>query len=242
MEGVRKGKGELYDFLRNNNGTVFINRDYDYLQTMSKGIPHLYGYGITTGEISGTVKKSEPFLEIDMKNGVGFSSIQTQLVGDYNLPNILCAVAAGKYFKIPEEKIKTSLEQYLPANGRSQMIRMGTNEIILDAYNANPSSMKAAIENFAKLPGSGKVLLLGGMMELGEYSLEEHQSIIQLIQQYTWKNVVLVGGDFRQARHPFIYFDGVIQAREWLNEQHFENTHLLVKGSRSMEMEKVLTH
>jgi UDP-N-acetylmuramoyl-tripeptide--D-alanyl-D-alanine ligase len=240
MEGVRKGKGELFDFLKTHDGTAFIDRDYDYLQGMSKGINRVYSYGTEVGDIVGVVKKSEPFLEVEMKKGVEFVSLQTHLAGDYNLPNVLSAIAVGKYFKVADEKIKLAIEQYIPSNSRSQIIEKGTNQIILDAYNANPTSMKAAIENFARMPAINKVLLLGGMMELGEYSLKEHQAIIQLIEQYPWKTVVLVGGDFSKTQHPFIYFDTSAEAKEWLNHQHFEHTYLLVKGSRSMQMENVL--
>jgi UDP-N-acetylmuramoyl-tripeptide--D-alanyl-D-alanine ligase len=114
--------------------------------------------------------------------------------------------------------------------------------VVLDAYNANPSSMRLAIENFAKLKAADKVLMLGGMMELGEESLKEHEAIIDLIKQYNWKNVVLVGGDFLKLKHPFEQFENSVQAAQWLKKQSFQNTHLLVKGSRSMQMEKVLEH
>ncbi len=239
-EGVRKAKGELFDFLRAHDGTAFIYKDYDYLQTMSKGIPHIYTYGTKGAALSGTVKNSDPLLEVALAAGSNISSLQTQLVGDYNLPNVLCAIAVGKYFNVPEEKIKASIENYSPSNSRSQMIERGSNKIILDAYNANPSSMKLAIENFAKLNAVNKILLLGGMMELGEDSLQEHESLIKLIQQYPWKQVVLVGGDFKKVTHPFLYFDRSIDAREWLQQQHFENTSFLIKGSRSMQMEKLI--
>jgi UDP-N-acetylmuramoyl-tripeptide--D-alanyl-D-alanine ligase len=161
-------------------------------------------------------------------------------VGDYNLSNVLAAVAVGKYFNVPDDKIKTAIEMYSPSNSRSQLMEKGTNKIILDAYNANPSSMKLAIENFANLAADNKVLLLGAMAELGNESQHEHQSIIDLIKKYQWKNVVLVGSDFSKLDHPFIQFENAGQAKDWLQQQHFENTYLLIKGSRSMQMEKVL--
>jgi len=238
MEGVRKGKGELFDFLRANKGVAFVDNDYDYLNSMSKGIHSIYTYGTTNADIIGHVKKSAPFVEIFISKGINMGSVQTQLVGDYNLPNILCAIAVGKYFNVPEEKIKAAIENYVPSNSRSQMIDRSSNKIILDAYNANPSSMKLAIENFAKLPAENKILLLGAMMELGEDSIKEHEALIELIRQYPWKQVVLVGGDFKKIKHPFIYFDQSTQAKQWLLQQHFENAYFLVKGSRSMQMEK----
>ncbi len=241
VEGVRKGKGELFDFLGANNGSAFIYSDYDYLQSMSKGIANIYAYGTSEGNIIGHVKTSEPFLLVEMKTGVEFKSIETQLVGDYNLPNVLCAVAVGKYFNVPDTKIKTAIENYAPSNSRSQLIERGSNKIILDAYNANPSSMKVAIENFAKLHVKNKILLLGGMMELGEDSINEHEALVQLIQQYQWLQVVLVGGDFKNIQHPFLFFGNSLEAKEWFNQQQFENSSFLIKGSRSMQMEKVLS-
>jgi len=239
-EGVRKGKGELFDFLRANDGTAFIYKDFEYLQSMANGIQHIYTYGTKDATLTGTVKQSDPFLEVSLTKGINIPSLQSKLVGDYNLPNVLCAVAIGKYFNVPEEKIKASIENYTPSNSRSQMIERGSNKIILDAYNANPSSMKLAIENFAKLNATDKVLLLGGMMELGEDSLQEHEALIKLIQQYQWKKVVLVGGDFKKVDHSFLYFDRSTDAREWLQQQHFEKTSFLIKGSRSMQMEKII--
>ena len=239
-EGVKKGKGELYDFLRSHKGHVFLYEDYDYLQNMSKGIEDVYTYGTKDANVVGTVKQSDPFLEVALSKGLHIASVQTHLVGEYNLPNVLCAIAVGKYFDVPEEKIKAAIENYIPSNSRSQMIEKGSNHFILDAYNANPSSMKLAIENFAKLPSTNKILLLGGMMELGEESIHEHELLIQLIQQFTWKEVVLVGGDFKLVQHPYRYCNNSLEAKEWLLQQNFQNSYFLIKGSRSMAMEKII--
>jgi len=238
-EGVKKGKGELFDYLRANNGTAFVMNDYDYLCEMSKGIPTVITYGTHKAQTIGSVKKSEPFLEVAIKDFYA-DSIKTNLVGDYNLPNVLAAVCIGRYFKIEDNRIKTSIERYAPSNSRSQLIEKGSNKIILDAYNANPSSMKLAIENFAKLNADSKILMLGAMAELGTESLNEHKSIIDLIKKYNWKNVVLVGGDFLKTDHSFIQFKSSTDAKEWLKEQALTNSYLLVKGSRRMQMEKVL--
>ena len=239
IEGVRKGKGELYDYLRAHGGTAFVMWDYDYLQTMSAGIPTVIKYG-TTGavDIQGSVQQSEPFLTVSIAKG---ATIQTQLVGSYNLPNVLVAVTAGKFFKVPDEKIKSAIEQYTPSNSRSQLIEKNGNKFILDAYNANPTSMKLAIENFAGIHAANKVLMLGGMAELGQESLQEHEAIIELIKQHTWKAVVLVGGDFLKLDHPFIKKANSAEAAEWFRGQVFNDTYFLIKGSRSMAMEKVLS-
>lgn len=239
-EGVRKGKGELYDYMRAHNGTIFAYDDYDYLHDMSKGITNIIWYGTSKGTVTGNVSKSEPFLEVAITNGATFNSIQTQLVGDYNLPNVLCAIAVGKYFGVPDIKIKFAVEHYVPSNSRSQLIQTGSNKIILDAYNANPTSMKAAIENFSKILAPKKVLMLGGMMELGEESVAEHENIVNLISKYKWSDVVLVGGDFNKFEHGYTYLENSKEANDWFHQQDFERTYILIKGSRSMQMEKVL--
>lgn len=242
IEGVRKGKGELFDHLRTlRQSTAFVMWDYEYLREMSHGIRDIVKYGTKEGvDVRGRVKKTEPYLEVEIIRSTGNEIIKTQLVGDYNLPNVLAAVAVGQSFKIDINRIKTAIENYLPSNSRSQLISRGTNKIILDAYNANPSSMKLAIENFARLHADNKILVLGGMAELGKQSLDEHKAIVDLIGQHHWKDVVLVGGDFVKIKHPFLSFDNGAQARDWWQKQHFENTHFLVKGSRSMQMEKII--
>jgi UDP-N-acetylmuramoyl-tripeptide--D-alanyl-D-alanine ligase len=240
IEGVRKGKGELYDFLRANGGTVFANGDYDYLREMSKGIKEVITYGTNDADITGNVIQAEPFLKLRIDKGISIGEINTQLVGDYNLPNVLVAVTIGKYFSVSADNIKHSIESYTPSNSRSQLMNWKSNQVILDAYNANPSSMKLAIENFAHLHADNKMLLLGGMAELGEESLKEHESIVELIKKYKWKDVALVGGDFQKINHPFRKFNNANEAAAWLRQQNLTNAYLLVKGSRSMKMEQVL--
>lgn len=241
--GVKKAKGELFDHLRTlTHGFAFVNWDYDYLQQMSKGISGIIKYGtVSDAHVVGKVLKNDPFLEIEILQGINVKKIKTHLVGDYNLPNVLAAITVGKQFNVTEEKIKMAIENYTPSNSRSQLIEKGTNKIVLDAYNANPSSMKLAIENFSKIKSNNKVLMLGAMAELGKESLAEHQVIVHLIDQYKWKDVVLVGGDFLKIKHPWISFENSMQAREWFNNQHFENTQMLIKGSRSTQMEKVIS-
>jgi UDP-N-acetylmuramoyl-tripeptide--D-alanyl-D-alanine ligase len=239
-EGVKKGKGELFDFLKKDNGTAFIYWDYKYLQQMSTGLSNIIKYGTSEGLITGETITSEPFLSVKIYNTNTLNTIKTHLVGTYNLPNILCAVTLGKFFNVPDEKIKYAIESYLPSNSRSQLIEKGTNKIILDAYNANPTSMKAAIENFASLQFDNKIIMIGGMMELGETSIQEHQHIIQILQQYKWKAVILVGGDFMNTKHPFIFLKNSTEAKDWFNHSAFVNSYFLIKGSRSMQMEKII--
>lgn len=238
-ENVKQGKGELFQYLKNHGGTAFVNVDDPAVYDLGKSINNAVFYGNKSENVKGEIVKNDPFIEVEIQDENPFT-IQTNLVGAYNFPNVLAAVCVGKYFKIPVEKIKSAIENYQPSNSRSQLIQLGSNSIILDAYNANPGSMKAAIENFAKMKGGRKVLLLGAMMELGKESKKEHQAIISLIDQHKWKAVVLVGKNFSEIKNNYFHFEKAEQARDWLKEQHFENAQLLIKGSRSMQMEKVL--
>lgn len=240
-DGVRKGKGELFDALRTSKGTAFVMWDYDYLHSMSRGIDHTVRYGTVEGDVTGTALQSDPFLQVQFHKGIN-GLAHTQLVGVYNLPNVLAAAAVGMHFGVAKENIISALENYTPSNSRSQLVTSGSNKIILDAYNANPSSMKLAIEHFARMEGSNKYLLLGAMAELGEESIAEHQQLIQTIAQYPWKAVALVGGDFQKIDHPYQRFDDATDAGAWLQGQNPHNSMLLVKGSRSTGMEKVVAY
>lgn len=240
VEGVKKGKGELYDFLYENNGTVFLCSDFDYLVQMASKIQNKITYGTTQATYQGKISYNQQFLEVQITNQQQPVEIKTNLVGDYNFSNILTAYAIGKHFGIEDETIKKAIENYFPSNSRSQLVQWETNTVIVDAYNANPTSMKAAIENFVNQNYSTKVLLLGAMMELGEDSLAEHQQLIQLIQQYNWQDVVLVGGDFKHVNHQFTFFNTAIEVANWLNEKKYSNTAILLKGSRSTKMEQAL--
>jgi UDP-N-acetylmuramoyl-tripeptide--D-alanyl-D-alanine ligase len=240
-EGVRKAKGELFDHLRTlTHGYAFVMWDYEYLQTMSKGISGVIKYGTTNeAHVIGRVLNNEPTLTVEIMQGLNEKVVSTQMVGEYNLPNVLAAVTVGNFFKVPEEKIRSAIAGYVPSNSRSQLLKKGSNTIVMDAYNANPSSMKAAIENFANLKAENKVLLLGSMAELGNESAKEHEELIKLLKQYSWKEVVLVGKDFSKHPHSYTSFDNSEEAKKWFKDQDFQNTHVLVKGSRSTQMEKI---
>jgi len=230
-EGVRKGKGELFDHLRTlTHGFAFVMWDYNYLQEMSKGISGIIKYGTKDNDhVIGKIIPDENFLKVQITQGLDNGIISTQLVGEYNLPNVLAAVTVGKFFEVPEDKIRSAIENYTPSNSRSQLIEKDSNKIILDAYNANPSSMKLAIENFAKKNSENKILMLGAMAELGKESLQEHQQIVELIKKYAWKKVVLVGGDFLKLSHPFVSFENSLQAKDWFAKQQLQNSYILVK-------------
>jgi UDP-N-acetylmuramoyl-tripeptide--D-alanyl-D-alanine ligase len=153
---------------------------------------------------------------------------------------VLAAVTIGQYFKVPNEKIKAAIENYTPTNSRSQLVQWKNNEVILDAYNANPSSMKLAVENFVKLNKANKVVCLGGMRELGADTLMEHQMLIDQLKQNNWSEVILVGAEFKDCNHNYPYFDTVQDAKTWFDSKQFSGHTLLIKGSRGIQMEQLI--
>jgi UDP-N-acetylmuramoyl-tripeptide--D-alanyl-D-alanine ligase len=214
--------------------------DFEYLNTMSSLISNVITYGNKSGNIQANPATVNGFLQVNFTKGAPIKSIQTQLVGEYNLPNILAAVSIGLYFKVPADKIQSAIENYTPTNSRSQLLKWKGNDVILDAYNANPSSMQLAIENFAKLNATDKIVCIGAMKELGNTSLAEHQTLIQLLEKYNWTHVLLVGGDFENCTHSYSFFKDALEAKKWLQAQNFSHTSILVKGSRGIQMEQVL--
>ena len=241
-EGVKKGKGELFEYIKMHHGAAFVMQDYDYLNTMSAGIETLIYYGMNKGTIQGKGNNVNGLLNVTFSKGTLLQQIQTQLVGDYNLPNVLAAVSIGEHFKVPTEKIKNAIENYTPSNSRSQLIQWNNNDVILDAYNANPSSMKVAIDNFAQLKIENKIICLGGMKELGEATKQEHEDLVTYLQKFEWKQVILVGSEFKNNSHPYLYFEEIKEAKKWLSAQHLTNHTLLLKGSRGIQMEQLIAN
>ncbi|MEQ1553764.1 MAG: UDP-N-acetylmuramoyl-tripeptide--D-alanyl-D-alanine ligase [Ferruginibacter sp.] len=239
-DGVRKAKGELYNYLEKNNGTIFINTDYNYLLEMSNNITNKITYGTSNAMYTGIVANDNNFVEVKITIGLQLQCIKTKLAGNYNLPNILSAVCIGKTFGVNDSDIKDAIENYTPSNSRSQIIKKDTNTILLDAYNANPSSMKAAIENFAAMDGNNKIVILGGMMELGLESIAEHTNIINLLLQHNWKQIIVTGKDYQNLPPNILHFNNSNETAAWYKLQNFENCFILIKGSRGMAMEKLL--
>jgi UDP-N-acetylmuramoyl-tripeptide--D-alanyl-D-alanine ligase len=249
-EGVRKGKGELFDYLKMHNGIAFINSDLDYLVKMSQGIGTVISYGTNSGQLQAKVlevvigQSTNDFLELEITASTNVALlnkvIKTQLVGAYNLPNVLAAISIGLAFEVPVEKIITGIENYTPTNSRSQLIEWKNNKVILDAYNANPSSMQLAIENFAKIDAAKKILCIGGMRELGKESQAEHQALIEQIKAAHFEKVILVGKEFESCQHAFTYFENSTLAKNWLDQENFTNHFFLIKGSRGIQMEKMI--
>ena len=250
-EGVKKGKGELFDFLKMHQGVAFVNSDLAYLEKMSAGISTIISYGTISGALQARATENMSslhtgYLTIEItkcKNPTLVNKeIKTKLVGAYNLPNVLAAICIGLYFNVPEQKIITAIENYTPNNSRSQLIDWQNNKVILDAYNANPSSMQLAIENFSKMKVPNKVLCLGAMRELGKESQSEHQALIELINKNKFEEVILVGKEFENCQHHYTYFENSDAARKWLEQKNISNSYLLIKGSRSIQMEKLIAN
>ncbi|MEO7445846.1 MAG: UDP-N-acetylmuramoyl-tripeptide--D-alanyl-D-alanine ligase [Ferruginibacter sp.] len=241
VEGVIKGKTELFEYLAAHEGTVFLNTDLAYLETPGARISKQVTFGACSGETRGKIINSENFLdaEFTVSQEEPFT-IHSNLVGGYNLPNMLAAVTAGKYFKVEIKVIKSALENYMPTNSRSQKISVGSNDIILDAYNANPSSMEAAVLNFAAMPGDNKVIILGSMMELGKDSAEEHTNLVRLVNNYSWNAMAFCGPGFKDLVEEKRWFIDAPTAGKWFHQEKFQYCKILIKGSRSMKMEKVL--
>jgi len=233
--GIRKGKGELYDFIRETNGTIFRNADLEYLAEMSDGITAQVTYGTTNATYTGTPKMDDVFINVSLAENK--TVIHSNLVGDYNFPNLMVAIAVGKYFDVPLLDIKAAIEEYNPDNSRSQWLQQGSNRVILDAYNANPSSMQAAIINFANARLDNKMLWIGAMKEMGSEERKEHGELVQLAEQYHWSQVILVGKEFKGISHNYLHFDTSALAAEYIKQNPPANAAILIKGSRGSKME-----
>ncbi len=238
--GVIKGKSEMYTFLSNNDKLAFVNLE-DPIQVQKTSSFNHYTFG--TNKLDANVSIAEvtanPFVSVVFEN----IKITTHLIGLYNANNINAAIAIGNYFKVSNESIKIALEGYIPENNRSQLITKGTNEIILDAYNANPSSMAVAIENFIQLHNLNKIAILGDMFELGEESLQEHKQVVDSLSNQ--KDIVchFVGTDFfaNSLNNDNFYFHASFNDLEtYLKTQQIENSTILIKGSRGMALERTL--
>lgn len=242
FEGVIKTKGELYDFLRRKGeATIFIHHDSPYLSTIAEGL-NLIEYGSKDDlYVNGHVTGNNPFLTLEWKAGKEGSThrISTQLIGEYNLPNVLAAVTIGRFFGVDDARIDEALEAYTPTNNRSQLTRTADNTLIIDAYNANPTSMMAALENFRNMEAARKMLILGDMRELGSASPAEHQKIADYLTQSAFDKVWLVGEQFAATRQPFRTFANVDEVIRELEADHPTGYTILIKGSNGIKLYKV---
>lgn len=240
VEGVIEGKSEMYKYLSANDKLVFINLEDPIQVEKSKSLKS-YSFGINkaTADVNITSIKANPFVTI------GYSDllIQSHLIGLYNANNINAALTIGKYFGVTDSEIKDALESYIPENNRSQLLQKGSNQIILDAYNANPSSMSVAIENFLQLDNADKVMILGDMFELGDESLKEHKAIVAMLSKYENVKCYFVGSAFYESKiekDNFWFYNTFESFSNDLSDMKFDNSTILIKGSRGMALERTL--
>jgi len=239
--GVIKAKSELYHHIKKHGGKLFVNADDDLLMDLSKDIERIT-YGTKSGVDCEGIDDKESFLAkgIFIDDGIEVE-IQSHLAGRYNFYNIMAATCIGFHFGLSLTQIKQAIEGYVPNNNRSQIVKKGDNTIWVDAYNANPSSMKSAIENFAEIPAIGKVLILGDMFELGADSHGEHQTLAEFIDnKKVWDAVYLVGKEFAQTKTHAQHFENMDSFMEWLQNHPLKTKTILLKGSRGMAMERIL--
>lgn len=239
FQGVIKTKGELYDYLREKgNSTVFIQHENMYLMDIAKGL-NLIPYGKEeTLYVNGNVTSCSPLLAFRWKMGRDGTvyRVQTKLIGEYNLDNALAAVTIGRFFGVEPEKINKALEEYTPQNNRSQLKETDSNKLIIDAYNANPTSMMAALLNFRNINAEHKMVILGDMKELGETSLEEHQKIVDFLTECTLDKVILVGDQFAATNHKYEVFPNVESVMAYLQTNKPKDSYILIKGSNSIRL------
>ena len=237
VEGVIKGKSELYNYLIKNNKTIFINYDDEIQVEKSKGTDIISFSEGKNATHQITFLKADPFVKINTED----TEINSQLIGTYNAKNIAAAICIGKYFKIPVKAIKEAIESYQPTNNRSQIINQNSNQIILDAYNANPTSMKAALENLEAIPAKNKIAILGDMFEVGNTSAEEHQIIIDLLEKLEFSNMMVCGKNFYQTSTQEVSkFENFEDLKNYIQRNNFEDATILIKGSRGMALERIL--
>lgn len=253
FEGVKKGKGELYEYLYYNDGTAFINYDNEILEEMNP--PHSAIYYGTKGftHCQGRLESEGVFLafrwltsdesfekEVDWE--IENRYIQTKLIGDYNFENALAAVCIGNNFHVSETDIKQAIESYQPNNSRSQYKETENNKVIVDSYNANPTSMKISLENFSKMPDTDKVVILGDMFELGSASIREHGVVVGLLEELHFNNAILIGEDFMNYSEieRYKFFKNTEDYYSYLKKNPIKNKLVFVKGSRGMKLEMVI--
>ena len=243
FEGVIRTKGELYDFLRAKGGaTIFIQNENPYLNGIAEGLTCVR-YGQTAGlYVSGELISCSPFLSFRWTAEGVSHEVNTHLIGSYNLDNMLAAAAIGRYFGVSDDDISSALVSYLPHNNRSQLKETADNKLIVDAYNANPTSMMAALKNFRQVEAPHKMVILGDMKELGEASREEHQKVVDYLKECGFDRVVLVGPEFAAATHSYQTFQHVDEVLADIRMHKPQGYYILIKGSNSMKLSQLLEY
>ncbi len=244
FEGVLKTKGELYDYLREKGGRIFINRENPYLESIARDIEHI-PYATAPGHpLWGEALSCSPFLKLRWFKHYSDQGheAQTHLIGSYNLENVVAAICVGQHFEVSDQAIIEALEQYIPSNNRSQFHKTEINNLIIDAYNANPTSMTAALKNFKEYEAPRKALILGGMKELGTISNEEHKRLAYHIAEANFDRVFLIGEEFKEANSDYPLFTDADHFIDYLREQPLEGYTILIKGSRGNHLESIVPY
>jgi UDP-N-acetylmuramoyl-tripeptide--D-alanyl-D-alanine ligase len=253
VENIAKGKGELYDHIRNSNGIIFINNDHQVLVNMSGGINKVtFGKG-EQNHVTARIIEDFPFVKISFRTNGDFGKaragtqgeINSNLTGAYNAENILAAATIGLYFGVEPQKIIQAIESYEPTNSRSQIINTQANVLIMDAYNANPTSMQAALENFHQFNDLPRIAILGDMLEMGNSSDSEHRAIAETASKQGNKLVIFVGPEFGKtvvADEHNIAFANSDDAAQWLKQNPLNGYRVLIKGSRGIKLEKLIEY
>lgn len=244
LDGVQAAKGELFDYLCATGGHLFVSANDERVSQLAGNYEPTTRYGSSSHcQIRGEILRVDPYLVVRWYRGAReIVDIQTQLAGVYNLDNVLAAIAVGVHFDVPAESIVSAIAGYQTLPNRSQLIRSGSNVIILDAHNANPTSMSAALQSLKLMPQTQKVVMLGDMLDLGWHSKQAHSKILRELKPLGLTAIGLVGGEFRRVGDSSVgnYFSSAADARRWLQAQKYENTCILVKGSRRMRMETIV--
>lgn len=248
FDGVKRTKGELYDFIKATGGLIFLNESNADLVEMAsqREMPRIETYGRDgEGSVTGSVTKCDPFLNFtwhissdadDAAAEPQGTELHTKLVGAYNIDNALAAITIGLHFGVTPEQCSHAIENYTPSNDRSELTVTEHNHLIVDAYNANPSSMAAAIDNFRLMDVPAKMAILGDMRELGEYSDEEHQKVVDKLKEYNINNVWLVGPEFSKTRTDFRKFNTVDEVKAEISRQQPQGHYILIKGSNGIKL------
>lgn len=242
LEGVVKTKGELYDYLRyNGKHIIFIDKDNEHLTKISQGLTRIC-YSVKGGEglyINGRLRACAPYLSFDWEHEGQWFEVNTHLIGAYNIKNALAAITVGRFFSVPSGRICEALAEYVPHNNRSQLTETADNKLIVDAYNANPTSMMAALENFRLMEVPHKMAILGDMKELGETSGEEHQKVADYLNECKFDKVILVGEEFGKVVPPFEHYKDAEAVKEALLKYNPKGYYILIKGSNSMKLSRL---
>lgn len=237
-EGVIKTKNEMYQYIANHKGMLFVNKDNDLLMDLAKNINKVTYGTCKDADVQGKMLSANPYLSVEWNS----YKIDTQLVGDYNFENVMAAICIGKQFNVDDKDIVEALSGYHPTNNRSQVIETGKNRVVMDAYNANPTSMSHAINNFRNICKNDNLLILGDMLELGDESEQEHKNIIELLKELNFKKVYLVGSEFSKvsAHSEFSTFENVEELIKHLASHPVSGQDILVKGSNGIHLNKLI--